>query len=122
MRNESQMLRHAQRLAAVALLAVSLPLAGCRQWAAHDHDGHDHLAHDHASEISKPKKKPFNLDSLRDERAVAVDRHMDGKTLRTAGRKNVARNPASLTSKSSPLDEDPAKAFLPATESESTDQ
>jgi hypothetical protein len=122
MRNESQVLRHAQRLAAVAVLGVCLPLAGCRQWAAHDHDGHDHLAHDHASEISKPKKQPFNLDSLRDERAVAVDRHMDGKTLRMAGRKNVTRNPASLTSKGSPLDEDPANAFLPATESESTDR
>jgi hypothetical protein len=121
MRNKSQKRRRARRLAAVIVFAACLPLAGCRQWASHDHDGHDHLAHDHASEISKPKKKPFNLDSLRDERAVAVDRHMDGKTLRMAGRRNVVRNAPSAASSSS-LDEDPAKSFLPAMESESTDR
>jgi hypothetical protein len=120
MRDESQTHRRAPRLTTVALIAVCLSMAGCRQFARHDHDDHDHLAHDHAHEISQPKKKPFNLDSLRDERAIAVDRHMDGKATRFASRRTGMRNAPSSAS-TSPLDDDPAKSFLPATELESTD-
>ncbi|HEY2838320.1 MAG TPA: hypothetical protein VGJ26_04180 [Pirellulales bacterium] len=71
MRNDPQNSRRARSLLAGILIAACLSLAGCRQWATHD------KASD-AAKVQNPKK--FNLDSLRDERAVAVERHLDNKS------------------------------------------
>lgn len=115
MRNVPQCLCCAQRCFACALIIAGFALAGCRQWA-----DHDHTTHDHAIDNAKVRKPKWSLDDLRDERAIAVDRHMDGKKVGMGVRRGV-RDGASAGRKS-PIDENPADSYLPATESENTDQ